>query len=86
MQRIGFYFDQDAKKIGIIVNGVNKGYLANYSEGFNHFAFAALGGQAGMNSSSANINKEVSAELVVDHSKLQFNYPSGTKDICGNAL
>ncbi|WP_171499513.1 DUF4882 family protein [Acinetobacter guerrae] len=85
-QRVGFYFDQDLKKIGLIVNGINKGYLANYTEGFDHFAFAAIGGQAGMTSNSSNLNKEVSSELITDHSKLQFNYPTGAKDICGNSI
>lgn len=37
-------------------------------------------------SNSSSLGKEISYEIVSDHSKLQFTYPTGTTDICGTPL
>lgn len=37
-------------------------------------------------SNSSALGKEISYEIVSDHSKLQFTYPTGTTDICGTPL
>ncbi|MPW44724.1 hypothetical protein A7A69_04085 [Acinetobacter sp. Ac_1271] len=85
-QRVGVYINQDQGKIGYIFNGSDQGYFPYPFPKLNNYSFLFAGGYANIANNSANLGKEISVELVTDHSKLQFTYPSGTKDICGNAL
>ncbi len=32
------------------------------------------------------LGRELSSELITDRNALQFSYPQGTTDMCGNAL
>ncbi|MGR2824939.1 DUF4882 domain-containing protein [Acinetobacter sp. 1124_18A] len=83
-QRLGIYINQDAKQVGFILNGVDLGYKSNLP--------APLANLSLMLSSSAGVfsehlfGQELSTELITDRNALQFNYPQGTTDMCGNAI
>lgn len=85
-QRIGVYINQITKKVGFILNGVNKGYLDSYSLPVQGYYFEHGAGITGFTSTSSNLGKEISIELITDHSKFSQTYPSGTTDICGNTI
>ena len=84
--KVGIYVNQTTKQVGYIVNGVNYGYL-NIILGN---AISSIGYSASINQNShANsllIGKNVTLQLITDHSKMQLTYPSGAKDICGTVL
>lgn len=84
--RIGIYVNKQTKQIGYILNGVNKGYKWSFSTPFNDIGFILMNGFTGFASNSPKIGSEVTMELITDHSKLQYQYPSGTTDICGNTI
>lgn len=85
-QRIGVYINQTTKQVGYILNGINKGYLNSYSQSLQGYYFEIAAGIIGFTSSSPNLGKEISIELITDHSKFTQTYPSGTKDMCGTAI
>ncbi|KRI62318.1 hypothetical protein APC62_07425 [Acinetobacter pittii] len=84
--RIGVYINRQSKQIGYILNGVNKGYKWTFTDPINNISFALLNGFSGFTASSSNLGKEVTMELITDHSLLQYTYPTGATDICGNSL
>lgn len=84
--RIGIYINRKSKQIGYILNGVNKGYKWSFNDSMNRISFMLLNGFEGFTSKSENIGKEVSMELITDHSSLQYSYPSGATDICGGLI
>ncbi|MDA3441743.1 DUF4882 family protein [Acinetobacter bereziniae] len=83
-QRIGIYINQNSKQAGLIINGVNYGYLYNLTDKIQNIGFVFSA--AFQNIQSSDANQEVSFEVVTDASKITQTYPTGTKDICGNAL
>ncbi|NNP71250.1 DUF4882 family protein [Acinetobacter sp. Ac_5812] len=85
-QTLGFYINASTKQVGIIFNGVNKGYVASFDTNFDQLGFTNAAAQYQFASNSSNLGKEVSIELITDHLKLQNTYPLGTKDICGNTI
>ncbi|AZN68666.1 DUF4882 family protein [Acinetobacter haemolyticus] len=85
-QTIGIYVNMDTRKVGVIYNGVNKGYVAPITQPFNRLAFANLAGQYNFANNSSNLGQEISIELITDSTKLQNTYPQGTKDVCGTTL
>lgn len=85
-QTIGIYVNMTTGQVGVIHNGVNKGYVATLTKWFDKFAFAANAGQYQFANNSSSIGQEVSIELITDHTKLQNTYPTGTTDICGNTI
>ncbi len=84
--RIGFYINTQSKSIGYIINGVNKGYKWTYTQPLSDVLFYMGVSFGDFQSNSSKVGLTVSQELVTDHSKLQFMYPSGTTDICGNII
>lgn len=84
--RVGIYYNQLSKKIGYIVNGVNKGYTWNYTTPLSKMTFGISIEQGFYNTNSSALGKEISFEIISDHSKLQFIYPAGTTDICGTTI
>lgn len=85
--RVGVYYDQATKKIGIIVNGVDRGYLWSYTYPLSDFAFFVLLSVGGIGGTTAYpVGEYVSYEIVTDHTKLQYSYAYGTTDICGNII
>ena len=85
-QTLGIYINRDTNQVGLIHNGVNKGYIGPISSNFNKLAFWNYAGQNAIPVNSTNLGKEISIELITDHTKLQNTYPTGAKDICGNVI
>ncbi|MFW1643653.1 DUF4882 family protein [Acinetobacter guillouiae] len=85
-QYIGIYINPISKQAGFIVNGVNKGYLSNYTLPVINSFFMIAAGLNGISPNSPNIGKEVSIELITDATKMTQSYPTGTTDICGNTI
>ncbi|NNP70457.1 DUF4882 family protein [Acinetobacter sp. Ac_5812] len=85
--RYGLYFNQDTKQVGVIVNGVNKGYINTpLSNKIDALGFILQGRISNIPSASSYLNKYVTAKIITDKSELNFNYPIGTKDICSNII
>ncbi|RSO58151.1 DUF4882 domain-containing protein [Acinetobacter lactucae] len=83
-QRLGVYINQDTKQVGFIFNGVDEGYQFKLPGTLQKVAFSMNGN---LNILSTNLfGQELSNELITDRNALQFNYPQGTTDICGNAI
>ncbi|EOD4267952.1 DUF4882 family protein [Acinetobacter baumannii] len=83
-QRLGMYINLNTKQVGFIVNGVDQGYQSTLPAPLENISFSV--------SSAISIDaeqlfgQELSNELITDRNALQFNYPQGTTDICGNAI
>lgn len=83
-QRLGIYINQNTKQVGFIINGVDQGYKSTLPAPLENIRFFV--------SSDISIDaeqlfgQELSNELITDRNALQFNYPQGTTDICGNAI
>lgn len=83
-QRLGIYINQNTKQVGFIVNGVDEGYKSTLPAPLENIRFSV--------SSAISIDaeqlfgQELSNELITDRNALQFNYPQGTTDMCGNAI
>ncbi|USA45200.1 DUF4882 domain-containing protein [Acinetobacter sp. C26M] len=84
--RYGLYFNQDTKQIGLIFNGVNKGYLRTLTSKIDSLGIILQGESNGGNSIDGTIGKTISGGLVTDKTQLKYFYPVTTKDICGNRL
>lgn len=69
-----------------ISNGVDRGYTWSYTTPLSKMKFAIAIEEGFYASNSSALGKEISYEIVSDHSKLQFTYPTGTTDICGTPL
>nr|WP_171500495.1 DUF4882 family protein [Acinetobacter nosocomialis] len=84
--RVGIYVNQNTKQVGYIINGVNYGYLNLTME--NKLKYISFMGAINQDhfANSALTGKTVGLQLITDKSKMQFTYPTGTKDICGVAL
>jgi hypothetical protein len=83
-QRLGVYINQDTKQVGFIFNGVDEGYQFKLPGTLQKVAFSMNGN---LNILSTNLfGQELSNELITDRNALQFSYPQGTTDMCGNAL
>ncbi|KAF1018796.1 MAG: hypothetical protein GAK29_04109 [Acinetobacter bereziniae] len=83
-QRIGIYVNQNSKQAGLMINGVNYGYLYNLTDKIQNIGYVFSAAFQKIKSSDAN--QEVSFELVTDATKMTQTYPTGTKDICGNTI
>ncbi|SPL71715.1 DUF4882 family protein [Acinetobacter stercoris] len=82
-QHVGFYINQDSKKIGVIINGRDKGYLAKIPSEIDKLLFIAKG----FSQVTADfLGDTQSVELITDRNALEFKYPEGTTDICGNLI
>lgn len=83
-QRLGIYINQNSKQVGFIVNGVDEGYKSTLPAPLENISFSV--------SSAISIDaeqlfgQELSNELITDRNALQFNYPQGTTDMCGNVI
>ncbi|EXE96899.1 DUF4882 family protein [Acinetobacter baumannii] len=83
-QRLGVYINQDTNQVGFISNGVDEGDQSTLPAPLENIRFFV--------SSDISIDaeqlfgQELSNELITDRNALQFNYPQGTTDICGNAI
>ncbi|EPF70874.1 DUF4882 family protein [Acinetobacter rudis] len=84
--RIGVYFNQNSKQFGLIVNGVNQGYVYNYQSTLKNIGFILHSTVLDISPNDPILNQQVGIELITDRSKYKFAYPTGTKDLCGNTL
>ncbi|WP_353168651.1 DUF4882 family protein [Acinetobacter sp.] len=84
LQKIGFYLNQSSNQVGLIVNGVNHGYVYSLPSKANNIGF--LLNAMYQNIDATDVNKLFSIELITDSTKMTQTYPTGTKDICGNTI
>lgn len=83
-QRLGIYINQNTKQVGFIVNGVDQGYKSTLPAPLENISFNVVSGLSIY--SNQLFGQELSNELITDRNALQFNYPQGTTDMCGNAI
>ncbi|MCU4390749.1 DUF4882 domain-containing protein [Acinetobacter courvalinii] len=83
-QRLGIYINQLTKQVGFIFNGVDQGYQSTLPAALENLSFHI---DSGVSIYSNNLDgQELSSELITDRIALQFSYPQGTTDICGNVI
>lgn len=83
-QRLGIYINQNTKQVGFIINGVDQGYKSTLPAPLENIRFS-VSNSIGIYSNQL-FGQELSNELITDRNALQFSYPKGTTDMCGNAL
>ena len=83
-QRLGIYINQNTKQVGFIRNGVDQGYQSTLPASLENIRFSTSSGISIY--SNQLFGQELSNELITDRNALQFAYPQGTTDICGNAI
>lgn len=83
-QRLGMYINQNTKQVGLIVNGVDQGYQSTLPAPLENIRFS-VSSSIGIYSNQL-FGQELSNELITDRNALQFSYPQGTTDMCGNAI
>lgn len=83
-QKIGIYINQNSNQVGLVFNGVNKGYFATFPSKLDNLYFSLTSNFYDL--AATDVNKDVSIEFLLDQSKITQSYPTGTKDICGVAL
>lgn len=83
-QRLGIYINQDTNQVGFISNGVDEGYQFKLPGALQKIAFTVEG--IAYIESTNLFGYEFSNELITDRNALQFNYPQGTTDMCGNTI
>ncbi|WP_353159739.1 DUF4882 family protein [Acinetobacter guillouiae] len=83
-QKIGIYVNQSSNQIGLIVNGVNQGYV--YTLPSKAKNFGVMLNALSQNIASVDANKQFSVELITDSTKMTQTYPTGAKDVCGNTI
>ncbi|EPF81512.1 DUF4882 domain-containing protein [Acinetobacter gyllenbergii] len=83
-QRLGIYINQLTKQVGFIFNGVDQGYQANLPAALENLSFN-ISSSPWIYSNYLD-GQELSSELITDRNALQFSYPQGTTDICGNVI
>ncbi|KCX89739.1 DUF4882 family protein [Acinetobacter nosocomialis] len=83
-QRLGIYINQNTGQVGFILNGLDEGYKFKLPGALQKVAFT-VDGVVDIHSTNL-FGQELSSELITDRNALQFSYPQGTTDMCGNAL
>ena len=83
-QKIGIYINQNSNQVGLVFNGVNKGYFATFPSKLDNLYFSLTSNFYDL--AATDVNKDVSIEFLLDQSKITQSYPTGTKDICGVTL
>ncbi|WP_216070171.1 DUF4882 family protein [Acinetobacter oleivorans] len=83
-QRLGIYINQNTRQVGFIFNGVDQGYQSILPAQLENISFSVLSGISIY--SEQSFTQELSNELITDRNALQFSYPQGTTDMCGNAI
>ncbi|MDR3030350.1 MAG: DUF4882 domain-containing protein [Acinetobacter sp.] len=84
LQKIGIYINQASNQIGLVVNGVNQGYVYTLPSKANNFGVMLTA--LSQNIAIGDANKQFSVELITDASKMTQTYPTGAKDVCGNTI
>lgn len=87
--QLGIYINQNTKQVGFIVNGLDQGYKGTLPAQLKNIGFDIrnwVGSDKDGTFSDKLAGLEFSSELITDRNALQFTYPQGTTDICGNAI
>jgi hypothetical protein len=87
--RLGVYINQNTKQVGFIVNGVDQGYQGTLPAPLKNIGFDifnVINSDKDGTFSDKLAGLAFSSELITDRNALQFNYPQGTTDICGNVI
>ncbi|MCH7336807.1 DUF4882 family protein [Acinetobacter sp. NIPH 2699] len=87
--RLGIYINQNTKQVGFIINGVDQGYQGTLPAPLKNIGFdirSSVGSDKDGTFSDKLAGLEFSSELITDRNALQFTYPQGTTDICGNNI
>ncbi|WP_416240487.1 DUF4882 family protein [Acinetobacter sp. 2JN-4] len=87
--RIEIYINQNTKQVGFIVNGVDQGYQGTLPAPLKNIGFdirSLVGSDRDGTFSDKLARLDFLSELITDRNALQFNYPQGTTDICGNTI
>lgn len=86
--KVGFYFNQNSGQAGVIVNGVNYGYLNGFS--FQPLTSINIANMVNMhftsNGNDPVIGNVIEGTVVTDAPQISQSYPTGAKDICGNTI
>ncbi|NNP74531.1 DUF4882 domain-containing protein [Acinetobacter sp. Ac_3412] len=83
-QRLGIYINQLTKQVGFIFNGIDQGYQSTLPAALENLSFNI---DSGVSIYSNHLDgQELSSELITDRNALQFSYPQGSTDICGNVI
>ena len=85
-EKVGWYINQNTKQVGVVINGVNQGYLAAITETPAEVGVVMMAGYQGLTSTSPYVGQTLSGTLITDGSQMTQTYLTGTKDICGNTL
>jgi len=80
-QYLGIYLNQNSNQIGVIFNGVNKGYIDNYPSKLKNIFFTINSNYTDM--TNQDVGKNVEIKLITDSSQISQSYPTSTTDICG---
>lgn len=83
-QRLGIYINQNTRQVGFIFNGVDQGYQSSLPAPLENISFSVASSISVY--SNQLFGQELSNELITDRNALQFSYPQGTTDMCGNAI
>ena len=83
-QRLGIYINQNTKQVGFIRNGVDQGYQSTLPASLENIRFSTSSGISIY--SNQLFGQELSNELITDRNALQYSYPQGTTDMCGNSI
>jgi len=87
--RVGIYINQNTKQVGFIVNGVDQGYQGTLPAPLKNIGFdirSWVGSDKDGVFSDKLAGLEFTSELITYRNALQFSYPQGTTDICGNVI
>ncbi|KHN67441.1 hypothetical protein AV645_05655 [Acinetobacter calcoaceticus] len=83
-QRLGIYINQNTRQVGFIFNGVDQGYQSTLPAPLENISFFVLSGISIY--SEQSFTQEFYNELITDRNALQYSYPQGTTDMCGNSI
>ena len=84
--RIGIYLNQDSKQLGLIVNGVNQGYVFTYDKPLKNIGFIIGSTRAKIDATDPVVGSYAGGALITDAADMAYSYPSGAKDMCGNTI
>lgn len=83
-QRLGIYINQNTRQVGFIFNGVDQGYQSSLPAPLENISFSVASSISVY--SNQLFGQELFNDLITDRNALQFSYPQGTTDMCGNAI
>lgn len=84
--RLGLYVDQDNGRLGVIINGHDKGYLnTKIPVHLDRLALAPFI-WSDLDPTNPLLGEVVAGTVITDARQMKLTYPVGTRDLCGIAL